>query len=60
MDNGTKSWSFSSSQYVQNAVKNVEQYLSENDSQLPARAKSPWTSNYCPEIDITPDRPSPY
>ena len=27
LENGTKCWSFSSSQYVQNAVSNVEAYL---------------------------------
>jgi Reverse transcriptase (RNA-dependent DNA polymerase). len=55
MENGVKCWSFSSSQYVQNAIKNVEDYLAKSDSKLPARAKSPWTSNYRPEIDITPE-----
>jgi hypothetical protein len=49
MDNGVKSWSFSSSQYIQNAIKNVEEYLAQSDSKLPARAKSPWTSNYPPK-----------
>jgi hypothetical protein len=56
MENGVKCWSFSSSQYVQNAIKNVEEYLAQSDSKLPARAKSPWTLNYRPEeIDITPE-----
>ena len=50
-----QAWSFSSSQYVQNTVKNVEEYLTKRQSKLPTRAKSPWTSNYSPEIDITPE-----
>jgi hypothetical protein len=31
LDNGVKCWAFSSSQYVQAAVKNVEEYLSKRD-----------------------------
>ena len=55
MQNGVKCWSFSSSQYVQSAVKNVEDYLSKTGDKLPIRNKSPWTSNYRPECDITPE-----
>ena len=57
LDNGRYAWSFSSSQYVQNAVKNVEEYLSRRDKSLPRRAKSPWTSNYRPETDTSPELP---
>ena len=31
LDNGVECWAFSSSQYVQSAVKNVEEYLSKQD-----------------------------
>jgi hypothetical protein len=55
MQNGVKCWSFSSSQYVQGAVKNVEDYLSKTGDKLPTRNKSSWTSNYHPECDITPE-----
>jgi len=55
LDTGVQAWSFSSSQYVQNAVKNVEEYLTKRQSKLPTQAKSLWTSNYCPETDITPE-----
>ena len=55
MENGTTCWSFSSSQYVQNAVRNVEDYLKKNDDKLPSRARSPWTSGYRPETDVTPE-----
>ena len=42
------------SQYIQNAVNNVENYLlKQGEKQLP-RTKSPWPSNYCPEIDVSP------
>ena len=46
---------FSSSQYVQGAVKNVEDYLSKTGDKLPARSKSPWTCNYRPECDVAPE-----
>ena len=55
LENGVQAWSFSSSQYVQNAVQNVEDYLAKRQLKLPTRAKSPWTANYRPEIDITPE-----
>ena len=55
LENGTKCWSFSSSQYVQSAVKNVEDYLMKTGEKLPARVKSPWPTNYCPESDISPE-----
>ena len=55
LENGKKCWSFSSSQYVQNAVSNVETFLKERDTKLPSKTKSPWSSNYRPEIDTTPE-----
>ena len=35
LNNGVEAWSFSSSQYVQAAVKNVEEYLSKEGRKLP-------------------------
>ena len=55
LDNGTKCWSFSSSQYIQNAVKNVEEHLDQKGEKLPPRAKSPWSTGYRPETDISPE-----
>ena len=55
MENGTKCWSFSSSQYIQNAVGNVEKYLTKQGEKLPLRVKSPWPSNYRPEVDVSPE-----
>ena len=53
LENGTKCWSFSSSQCVQAAVKNVEDYrMRANLGPLP-KTKSPWPTNYRPESDIT-------
>ena len=53
LENGASAWSFSSSQYVQAAVKNVEEYLAKSGKKLPARSKTPFSSNYRPEVDIT-------
>ena len=48
MENGVSSWSFSSSQYVQNSVKNVEEALAREGRKLPATANSPWATGYRP------------
>ena len=53
LDNGLTAWSFSSSQYVQTAVKNVNESLAKQDAKLPARANTPLSSNYCPEINVS-------
>ena len=51
--NGTNAWAFSSSQYVQEEVQNVESYLKEQDFKLPARSGAPFSPNYRPEIGET-------
>ena len=48
LENGTSCWSFSSSQYVQSAVKNVEDHLDKTGEKLPTRVRSPWPTNYRP------------
>ena len=55
LDNGATCWSFSSSQYIQNAVANVEDYLMKQGEKSLPRSKSPWPSNYRPEIDVSPE-----
>jgi hypothetical protein len=54
LENGTRCWSFSYSQYVQNAISNVETHLKFRGAKLPTRSKSPWSTDYRPEIDTTP------
>jgi hypothetical protein len=49
-----KAWAFSSSQYVQEAVKNVEQCLLSKGGKLPNKAETPMQTSYQPELDITP------
>ena len=55
LENGADAWSFSSSQYVQNAVHNVEEYLSKQNKALPRKATAPFSSNYRPETDTSPE-----
>ena len=42
-------------QYVETAVKNVTEYLKKRGEGLAAKAVTPMTSGYRPEIDITPE-----
>ena len=53
LDNGVEAWAFSSSQYVQTTVKNVEESMAKKNAKLPSRANVPLSSNYRPEIDVT-------
>ena len=39
LENGASAWSFSSTQYVQAAVNNVEEYLMKKGEKLKAKAK---------------------
>ena len=59
LENGVKAWGFSSSQYVQAAVKNVETFLAETKDKrwkMPARTgSSAIPASYRPELDITPE-----
>ena len=58
LDNGVECWSFSSSQYVQAAVKNVEDYLGKQDNpnwRLPKKADTPMQTSYRPELDVSPE-----
>lgn len=51
--NGVKAWGFSSSKYVQQAVRDVETHLKDTDRKLPKRAPTPLSANYRPELDIS-------
>ena len=49
LNNGVDAWSFSSSQYVRMAVKNVEEWQSKRDNgwwKLPTKAETPMWSMY--------------
>ena len=55
LENGQKFWALGSGRYVREAVKNVMNYLKKRCEGLAAKAVTPMTSGYCPEIDITPE-----
>ncbi len=55
LDNGVKAWAFGSCQYVQSAVKNVEEHLAKIGEKLPYKAPTPLSSGYRPEIDVSPE-----
>ena len=51
--NGQEAWAFGSSQYVQAAVTNVEECLAKKGKQLVAKAPSPLSNGYRPEVDVS-------
>ena len=56
--NGVRAWSSSSSQYVQAAVRNVEEYLSEEENKhlrIPNKVETPLMTAYRPELNISPE-----
>ena len=53
MDNSVEAWTSSSSQYVKDAIENVERNLKEKGLSLKRRATSPISPNYRLEIDDT-------
>jgi hypothetical protein len=52
-DNTKTYWALSSSQYVQEAVKNVEKYLKAYDRTL-CKSNQPFPTEYRPKLDTTP------
>ncbi len=46
---------FGSCQYVQSAVKNIEEHLAKIREKLPYKAPTPLSSRYRPEIDVSPE-----
>ncbi len=54
LENGVKAWAFGSTQYGQAAVRNVEEHLKKTGEKLPYKAPTPLSSNYRPEIDVSP------
>ena len=52
LDTGIKAWVFGSTQYVQAAVKNVEEYLKQKSKSLNAKGLDFLPKNYRPELDI--------
>jgi Reverse transcriptase (RNA-dependent DNA polymerase). len=55
LPNGSKAWAFSASQYVQEAVKNLERELELKNMKLSVKATAPISSGYRPELDVSPE-----
>ena len=55
LPNGVESWAISTSQYVQEAVKNIEAHLKRIGMALQKGMNSPLSSKYCPECDASPE-----
>ena len=58
LENGVWAWSFSSSQYVQSAIKNVEEYIGKSENshlKILTKAETPLTTSYMPELDVSPE-----
>lgn len=51
LENEVQAWVFSSSQYIQNAACNVEEYLTTIDCSLPKQASATFTPDSCPQFD---------
>jgi hypothetical protein len=53
LPNGVEAWGQSSSHYVHNVVKDLEEWMVERKYRLPARAATPMMTGYQPELDVT-------
>ena len=55
LNNGVTSFYFSMTQYIKEAVRNVELYLKEKNLALLKNTTIPISVNYSPEIDQSPE-----
>ena len=55
LDNGQTCWTMSPEQYVKAAVTNVEENLARQGKRLPSKCVTPFTSNYAPWLEETPE-----
>ena len=56
LPNGFHAWAFSSSQYVHEAVKSVEEHLEKVGKKLMSKKPgTPIPTSYSPDLDITPE-----
>jgi len=55
LETGVKAWAFGSHQYVWAAVTNVCDHLTKKGLKLPYKAPNPLSTDYRPEIDVTPE-----
>ena len=55
LPNGVIAYAMSISQYIREAVKNVESHLRKRDLSLLKKASTPMSANYSPEVDGNPE-----
>ena len=55
LPNGVVAYAMSMSQYVKEAVRNVESHLMKRNLSLLKKASTPMTANYSPEVDGSPE-----
>ena len=53
IDKETTCWSQSSSLYIKEAIRNVEEWCRDSGFKLPNLAKIPMSASYQPELDVT-------
>ena len=56
LDNGMEAWAASSSQYIQAAVRNVEEYIEKSHHKrwrIPNKVDTPMRSTYRPKLDVS-------
>jgi hypothetical protein len=53
LPNGASAWGQSSSHYVRNAVKNLEEWIVMEGRKLPKKSFTPMSSTYKPEVDVS-------
>ena len=46
-------WKISSYEYLQAAIKNIQDKLARSNRKLSKKAPTPMSSGYCPELDAT-------
>ena len=58
LENGVWAWNFSSLQYVQSAIKNVEEYVGRPENthlKILSKAETPLMTSYMPGLDVSPE-----
>ena len=65
LPNGVQAWSFSATQYVRKAIKNVEKFMSKHGYTITSKKIGvPLPTSYCPELDgseeLDPEQASQY
>ena len=55
LPNGAKAWSISSSKYIQDSVSKFEKKITKKGLKLRPGIKTPLTSKYSPEVDVSPE-----